>query len=172
MVYCAALSPTIYAALSQPTKFTRQRELAVSVNQKLTDVGCRTRRALRTARRCHERSVVGTRSERHIRPVFKPVLQASSGPATGGEGPSASEPVFEGELSAPLSSLPYDTAGASSGAVVRHVPKFVWFATSEAEERQILDRGINGAIVGFSVAAAIAKLCTVDHDYWAVSFEQ
>ena len=175
MVSCAAFSPTVCAASSQPTKFTLQRELAVSINQRVTNVGYRTKRDLRTARRCNERSVVGTRSERHVRPV----LQASSGPAsTGGEGSSASESVFEAELSVleggmtvPLSSLPYDTAGASSGAVVGHTPKLVWFAKSEAEERQILDRGINGAIVGFSVAAAVAKLCTVDHDYWAVSVQ-
>eukprot|EP00897_Mesotaenium_endlicherianum_P004235 jgi/Mesen1/383/ME000010S_10840 len=57
--------------------------------------------------------------------------------------------------------------GAQVLAAVQYQPQWVWFARSEEEERQVLDRVINGAIVGFVAAATLAKVFTIDHESWA-----
>lgn len=46
-------------------------------------------------------------------------------------------------------------------------PRLVWFANSEEEERIVLDRAINAVLVSFAAAATVAKVITIDRDYWS-----
>lgn len=45
-------------------------------------------------------------------------------------------------------------------------PRVIWFAKSEKEEIQYIDRAINASIAGAAGVFAIAKVVTVDHNYW------
>lgn len=46
-------------------------------------------------------------------------------------------------------------------------PRWVWFADSEEEERVVLDRALNALIVSAAAVTAVAKVITIDHDYWS-----
>lgn len=61
---------------------------------------------------------------------------------------------------------------AENGAVVspasqrEYKPKVIWFAKSENEEIQFIDRAINASIAGAAGVFAISKVLTVDQNYW------
>ncbi|KAJ7515625.1 hypothetical protein O6H91_22G021000 [Diphasiastrum complanatum] len=60
----------------------------------------------------------------------------------------------------------YSKVQVAAAAQSLYMPTLIWFAKTEEEERQVIDRIINASILGAAGVYAFTKVFTVDQDYW------